>query len=175
MSPASGGRSDIIKSLQHIDGASNASDLANVINDAFILPMMHFSPLSADLQPERDTQSPPVCCPAWLLRERRPSDKTYQIYSQLLLPRGQTTPMSVPKQKQVKDVHKDLRPISLTPILSKVAEELVIQEHIKAAILKKSHSQYFSCYAKVLTCQSQDGLSWASIGEQSRLTVSQHF
>ena len=118
---------------------------------------------------------PPVCCPAWLLRERRPSDKTYQIYSQLLLPRGQTTPMSVPKQKQVKDVHKDLRPISLTPILSKVAEELVIQEHIKAAILKKSHSQYFSCYAKVLTCQSQDGLSWASIGEQSRLTVSQHF
>ena len=32
----------------------------------------------------------------------------------------------IPKQKPVKDVNKHLRPISLTPILSKVAEDYVV-------------------------------------------------
>jgi hypothetical protein len=43
----------------------------------------------------------------------------------------------VPKQRIVKDVCKHLRPISLTPIHSKVAEEFVIQEYAKPAVLTK--------------------------------------
>ena len=34
----------------------------------------------------------------------------------------------IPKQKPVKDVNKDLCPISLTPVLSKIAEEFVLEE-----------------------------------------------
>jgi hypothetical protein len=65
MSPVSGGRNDnILESLQHIDGVSNAKDLANVINDSFIQPVRVYSPLPANFQLERDTPShppPPPC------------------------------------------------------------------------------------------------------------------
>ena len=42
-----------------------------------------------------------------------------------------------PETKPVKDVNKDLRPISLTPVLSKIAEEFVVAEHVRPATLKK--------------------------------------
>ena len=44
------------------------------------------------------------------------------------------TPLS--KQRPVSDVNLHLRPISLTPILSKVAEEVVVERYIKLAVLK---------------------------------------
>ena len=37
----------------------------------------------------------------------------------------------------VYDVNKHLRPISLTPALSKVAEEFVVEQHVKPAVLEK--------------------------------------
>ena len=37
----------------------------------------------------------------------------------------------------VYDVNKHLRPISLTPVLSKVAEEFVVEQYVKAAVLEK--------------------------------------
>ena len=40
----------------------------------------------------------------------------------------------IPKSKPVKDFNKDLRPISLTPVISKVAEEFVIERELKPAI-----------------------------------------
>jgi hypothetical protein len=43
----------------------------------------------------------------------------------------------IPKQRIVKDVSKHLRPISLTPILSKVAEEFIIQEYAKTGGFNK--------------------------------------
>ncbi|EDO28681.1 predicted protein, partial [Nematostella vectensis] len=36
----------------------------------------------------------------------------------------------VPKQKPVLDVNKHLRPISLTPVLSKLTEDYVVEEHL---------------------------------------------
>ena len=41
-----------------------------------------------------------------------------------------------PKTKQVLDLKKDLRPISLTPCVSKVAEEFLVDDYIKPAVLK---------------------------------------
>ena len=41
----------------------------------------------------------------------------------------------LPKVKPVEDLKKQLRPISLTPCLSKVAEECVIVDYIKPAVL----------------------------------------
>ena len=42
----------------------------------------------------------------------------------------------IPKQKPVRTLNNDLRPISLTPIVSKLAEELVVEQFIKPAIRK---------------------------------------
>ena len=42
----------------------------------------------------------------------------------------------LPKQRPVKDLKKDLRPISLTPCLSKIAEEFVVGLHVKPAVLQ---------------------------------------
>ena len=49
----------------------------------------------------------------------------------------------IPKQKPVHDVSKHLRPISLTPILSKVAEDYIVQEFLKPAVLKKINPRQF--------------------------------
>ena len=49
----------------------------------------------------------------------------------------------VPKQTPIKDVNKHLRPISLTPILSKIAEDYVVEEYVKPAVLKKIDPRQF--------------------------------
>ena len=41
----------------------------------------------------------------------------------------------LPKKKPVNILEKDLRPISLTPCVSKVAEEFIVEDYIKLAIL----------------------------------------
>ena len=43
----------------------------------------------------------------------------------------------IPKVKQVIDVNKDLRPISLTSTLSKIAEDAVIKYDLKPAIMDR--------------------------------------
>ena len=40
------------------------------------------------------------------------------------------------QEEPVKDLKKDLRPISLTPSVSKVAEGFVVEDYVKPAILK---------------------------------------
>jgi hypothetical protein len=42
----------------------------------------------------------------------------------------------LPKKKLIKDLKKDLRPISLTSCVSKVAEGFVVEDYVKPAILK---------------------------------------
>ena len=42
----------------------------------------------------------------------------------------------VPKKKQVQDIKKDLRPISLTSCISKIAEDIVVYDYVKPAVLK---------------------------------------
>ena len=49
----------------------------------------------------------------------------------------------VPKQTPIKDVNKHLRPISLTPILSKIVEDYVVEEYVKPAVLKKIDPRQF--------------------------------
>ena len=47
------------------------------------------------------------------------------------------------KQKPVKDINKHLRPISLTSILSKVAEDFVVESYAKPAVMKQIDSKQF--------------------------------
>ena len=49
----------------------------------------------------------------------------------------------LPKKKPVDTLEKDLRPISLTPCVSKVAEEFIVEDYVKPAILNViDRSQY---------------------------------
>ena len=49
----------------------------------------------------------------------------------------------VPKQKPMKDVNKHLRPMSLTPILSKIAEDHIVEQYVKLAMLKEIDQRQF--------------------------------
>jgi hypothetical protein len=49
------------------------------------------------------------------------------------------------------DINKDLRPISLTPIMSKITEEFVVQEHVEPAILSKIKKNQFGATPKSST------------------------
>ena len=49
----------------------------------------------------------------------------------------------VPKQKPVKGINNYLRPISLTPILSKIAKEYVVDSYVKPSVLKNIDPQQY--------------------------------
>jgi hypothetical protein len=51
----------------------------------------------------------------------------------------------LPKKSKIEDITADLRPISLTPTLSKLAEHFIVHEHVKPAILEKLGSDQFGC------------------------------
>ena len=90
------------------------------------------------------TASGPDTIPGWLLKENAdvltsPVCKILNSsYLEIRLPSAwklaDVTP--IPKQKPVRTINNDLRPISLTPIVSKLAEELVVEQFIKPVILK---------------------------------------
>ena len=66
---------------------------------------------------------------------------THQLnasYKEQKLPRArkQADITSIPKEKPVSNISKHLRPISLTPALSKLAEDFVVEKHIAPAVLK---------------------------------------
>ena len=59
----------------------------------------------------------------------------------------------IPKTTPVQIVNKHLRPISLTPILSKLAEEFVINEHLKPEVLEVLDSNQFGVIPGSTTSQ----------------------
>ena len=57
----------------------------------------------------------------------------------------------MPKQKPVREVNKHLRPISLTPILSKMSEDYVVDAYVKPAVLERIDPQQFRTVPKSST------------------------
>ncbi|XP_028416191.1 uncharacterized protein LOC114539896 [Dendronephthya gigantea] len=51
--------------------------------------------------------------------------------------------IAIPKKKPITDINNNLRPISLTPILSKLAEEFVVEQHLKPAVLATIDKRQF--------------------------------
>ncbi|XP_022808857.1 uncharacterized protein LOC111345832 [Stylophora pistillata] len=49
----------------------------------------------------------------------------------------------VPNEKPIRDVNKHLRPISLTPVLSKLAEGYVVERYVKPAVLARVDANQF--------------------------------
>ena len=150
-----------------------STSLANTINEAFLAPMASFTPLSAEVYSTVPPADPPSVTevnvfknlsslnatkasgpdgvPGWLLKEN--ADLLAPVVTSIIncsLAEGRL-PQSwkladvvpVPKQKPVQDINKHLRPISLTPVLSKVAEDFVVVNHIKPAVLAKVDPRQF--------------------------------
>ena len=57
----------------------------------------------------------------------------------------------VPKQGPIDDINKHLRPISLTPILSKLAEDHVVEKYVKPALLQRIDPRQFGTIPKSST------------------------
>jgi len=60
----------------------------------------------------------------------------------------------VTKVAKVNDILTDLRPISLTPTLSKVAEHLIVEHHVKPAVLQHLGPDQFGCIPKSSTAHA---------------------
>ena len=140
---------------------SPMQDFTPLSAETFQLPQDHSTPHPfavavhavylqlASINPRK--ASGPDGIPAWLLKENADllSDTVTDIincsFDENRLPpswkSADTVP--IPKQKPIKDVKKHLRPISLTPLLSKVAEEFVVAEHLRPSILKKIGDNQF--------------------------------
>lgn len=81
--------------------------------------------------------------PNWILRDYAEilappiSNLLNSSYKQQKLPLSwkQANITPIPKEKPVKDISKHLRPISLTPALSKLAEDFVVEKYIAPAVL----------------------------------------
>ena len=86
----------------------------------------------------------PDCVPNWLLREYAKvlAEPVTAIlnssYKEQRLPSPSKLAdvFPLPKQKPVEDLSKQLRPISLTPAISKLAEDFVVSTHVCPAVLK---------------------------------------
>ena len=103
----------------------------------------------ASLNPTK--ASAPDNIPAWLLKENADilapvvTDTLNCSFSEARLPQSwkhaDITP--IPIKTPVRDVNKHLRPISLTPILFKLAEEIVVDRFVKPAVLKQIDPRQF--------------------------------
>ena len=108
----------------------------------------------------------PDSIPGWLLKENacalaEPiSEILNSSYYENKLPSSwkMADVSPIPKQKPVQDISKHLRPISLTPVISKLAEEFVVDRFIKPAILQIVDSRQYGVIPKSSTTQSLIGL-----------------
>ena len=71
-------------------------------------------------------------------------------YRESKLPQSWKTADIIPisKKNPPKNINKDLRPTSLTPILSNIAEEFVVENHVKPAIMAKIQKTQFGAIPK---------------------------
>ena len=154
---------------------SSDLEIANAVNTAFLDPMKFYQPLHPVTLEEDVSEALTVTEPAvlaalgklnplkaagpggignWFLREY--SDFLAQPITSILnasfkeqrlatsWKHADVVPLS--KQKPVDDLSKHLSPISLTPAISKLAEDFVVSTHVGPAVLQVIHlDQYGGC------------------------------
>ena len=81
--------------------------------------------------------------------------------------------MPVPKQKPVKNVSKHLGPISLTPLLSKIAEEFIVEEFVKPSVMAVIDDNQFGTVPKSSTTQALISMihAWSNHTDRNGSTV----
>ena len=125
----------------------------SVTSDAVYLKLSSLNPTKAHGPDE---------IPTWLLKENADllADPVRDIlncsYREGRLPKQwkKADIIPVPKKKPICDVNKHLRPISLTPILSKIGEDFVLEKFIKPAVLKVIDNNQFGTVPKSSTTQA---------------------
>ena len=155
-------RTDPVSVLTHVQPGPNSSP---TVNEVFLEPISNFTPLGPVITADARYSNPvsefcvqkklsvlnpakssgPDMIPSWLLTENADllapavTDIINCSFAEAHLPQSwkQADIVLVPKQVLVYDVNKHLRPISLTPVLSKVAEEFVVEQYVKPAVLEK--------------------------------------
>ena len=175
MVPAMG--SESLFSQLHIEGYDSLppQDIANRINNAFLEPREPFQCLETPAPFEEDPivfnisetavlsalkklnphkVSGPDGIPNWLMRE----------YAEILAPLvssvykspswKQADVVPIPKLKPVSNVNKHLRPISLTPVISKIAEDFVVSIHVDRDVLKEIDLDQFGAIPNSSTVQT---------------------
>jgi hypothetical protein len=128
-----------------------------------LFPVTEFSVLKMLSTLNARKATGPDGIPAWVLKENADilassvADIINSSYKEAHLPeswkKADITP--IPKQKPVRDVNKHLRPISLTAIVSKVAEEFVVENYVKPAVLKKIDSNQYGAIPNSSTTIAQ--------------------
>ena len=123
----------------------------------------------------------PDSIPGWVLKENADllaepiADILNSSYREGRLPSSwkEADFVPVPKQRPVQDINKHLRPISLTPILSKIAEEYVVDTYVKPAVLSKIDPQQFGTVPKSSTTHALISMihSWAKSTDGNESTT----
>ena len=181
----------------------NDIEVANKINDKFLEPLQEFQPLQItvpnndsisnvltvselDVWNCLNSLNPwksdgPDNIPSWVFKEYAmilslPVMKIINSsYTENKLPPiwKQANIIPVPKVTPAHDINQHLRPISLTPLLSKVAEEFVVIKHLKPAILKVLDVNQYGVIPGSSTCQALIKMihKWSEATDGARASV----
>ena len=122
--------------------ARNIETPITVTRDSIYLKLSKLNPKKAQ---------GPDGIPSWLLKENADllagsiTDIINCSYREGCLPTSwkKADVVAIPKQKPVKDINNHLRPISLTPIISKLAEEIVVNNYVRPAVMEKIDDKQF--------------------------------
>jgi len=165
--------------------------LIHVINNAFLAPMNFPTPLNPGMSVAAQyTDAPtvtefcvlkklialdpakasgPDSVPAWLLKEN--TDSFAPVVTHILNCSYLEARLSqswkfanvapILKQTPVYDVNKQLRPISLTPVLSKLAEDFVVDRYVKPAVLAKVDPRQFGTVPGSSTTEALVSMTYA--------------
>ena len=78
---------------------------------------------------------------------------TLYFYRECCLPPSwkEADVVAIPKEKSIQDINDHLRPISLTPILSKLAEDFVVNRYLKPAVMARIDKRQFGTVPKSCT------------------------
>ena len=181
---------------------SGPTALADAVNEAFLEPMNIFTPLAHDATSDVRYPNPtlvseffvlkklsalnpakssgPDMIPSWLLNENEDFLDPLVTYiscsfAEARLPQSWKYAyiVPIPKQVPVYDVNRHLRPISLTPALSKVAEEFVVEQHVKPAVPAKVDPKQFGTIPGSNTTEALFSVmhAWNSATDGNRATV----
>ena len=79
----------------------------------------------------------------------------------------------IPKTKPIRNLKKELRPISLTSAVSKVAEELLVEDYVKPAVLKAIDVNQYDAIQKSSTVIALINMlhSWCSATDRNGSTI----
>ena len=82
----------------------------------------------------------------------------------------------LPKKKPVLDLKKDLRPILLTACVSKVAEEFVVEDVVKPAVLDVIHGNQYEAIPKSSITMALISMlyAWSLVTDGNWATVENH-